>query len=249
MSSGNVARRHTPCFSEVSASTESKFEVPHGMLLAGTLDVSARSMLRHGQSLRALRDCRSTANLMFQRGQSIDRQSLRFLRECCLLEYLMLQRVQCFNTVKVWDSSGKVAHRHIWCFSEVNASTQSKFEVTLGMLLAGTPDVSARSILRHSPILTFLRECCSPAQLIFERGQSFDTVKVWGFSGNVACRHTWCFSKFYALTQSKFEVPQGMSLASTVDVSVRSMLRHSQSLRFLRKCCSQPSCKVSFGYS
>merc|ERR1712215_457353 len=101
MSSGNVARRQTPCFSEFSASTESKFEVPHGKLLAGTLDVSARSMLRHGQSLRDLRDCRSTANLMFQRGQSIDRQSLRFLRECCLLEYLILQRAQCFNTVKV----------------------------------------------------------------------------------------------------------------------------------------------------
>ena len=189
MSSGNVARRHTPCFSEVSASTESKFEVPHGMLLAGTLDVSTRSMLRHGQSLRALRDCRSTARLMFQRGQSIDRQSLRFLRECCLLEYLMLQRVQCFNTVKVWDSSGKVAHRHIWCFSEVNASTQSKFEVTQGMSLGGTLDVWAKSMLWHSQSLRFLRDCRSPAQSLFQWGQCFDTVKVWGSSGNVARSH------------------------------------------------------------
>ena len=153
------------------------------------------------------------------------------------------------KSVKAWGSSGNDAHRHTWCFSEVNASTQSKFEVTQGMSLGGTLDVSARSMLQQSQSLTFLGECCSPAQLIFEQGLIFDTVKVWGFSGNVACRHTWCFSKFNALTQSKFEVPQGMSLASRVNVSVRSMLRHSQSLRFLRKCCSQPSCKVSFGYS
>ena len=119
--SGNVARRHTWCLSEVNASTQSKFEVPQGMLLVGTLDVSARWMLRYSHCLRVLRECRSMAHLMFQRGQSITRQSLRFLRECCSLEYLKLQRVQCFNTVKVWDSSGNVARRHIWCFSEVNA--------------------------------------------------------------------------------------------------------------------------------
>ena len=41
------------------------------------------------------------------------------------------------ETVKAWGSSGNVAHRHTWCFSEVNASTQSKFEVPLGMSLAG----------------------------------------------------------------------------------------------------------------
>ena len=222
------------------------------MSLAGTLDVSVRSMLWYSQRLRFLRECHSLAHMMFQIGRCFDKvkvwgsqgmslagtldvparsmlrhsQGLRFLRECRTPVDLMFQLGQCFKTVKAWGSSGNVAHRHTWCFSEVNASTQSKFEVTQGMSLGGTLDVSARSMLQHSQSLTFLGECCSPAQLIFEQGLIFDTVKVWGFSGNVACRHIWCFSKFNASTQSKFEVTLGMSLAGTPDISAWSMFLH-----------------------
>ena len=164
-------------------------------------------------------------------------QSLRVLKECLSMAHLMHQRDQCIDTVNVWGSSGNVARRHTWCFSKFNALTQSKFEIPQRMSLADTLDVSARSMLRHSQSLRFLKECCTPKQLMFQIGQGFDTVKFWGSSGNVACRHTWCFSKINALTESKFEVPQGMSLAGTLDVSARSMLRHGQSLRFLRECC------------
>ena len=159
-----------------------------------------------------------------------------FLREYRSPAHLIFQRGQCFDRVKVWGSSGNVTRRHTWCFSKFNDLTQSRFEVLQGMLLTGIFDVSARSMFRYSQSLRFLRECRSPTHLMFQWCQSFDTVNVWGSSGNVARRHTWCFSKFNALTQSKFEIPQRMSLADTLDVSARSMLKHSQSLRFLKEC-------------
>ena len=102
--------------------------------------------------------------------------------------------------------------------------------------LTETLDVSARSKLQHSQSSRFLSVYRLPAHLMLQRGQCFDRVKVCGFSGNVARRHTWWFSTFSALTQSMFDVPQGMSLAGTLDVSVRSMLWHNQSLRFRREC-------------
>ena len=213
-SSGNITRRHTCYFNEVNASTQSKVEVPQRMSFTGKLDVSAKSMLWHSQGLRFLRECRLPAHLMFKWGQ-------------------------CFNTVKVWGSSGNIAHRHIWFFSEVNASTELKFEVPQGMLLAGILDASVSSMIWHSQGLRFFREFCSPAYLMFQLGQCFDTVKVWGSSGNVARRHTWCFSDVKASTRSMFEVPQGMLLAGILDASVSLMLWHSQSLRFLRECHSQ----------
>ena len=164
-------------------------------------------------------------------------QNLRFVRECHLPAHFIFQRGQCIDTVNVWGSSRNVARRHTWCFSKFNALTQSKFEIPQRMSLADTLDVSARSMLKHSQSLRFLKECRMPKHLMFQIGQGFDTVKFWGSSGNVACRHTWYFSKINALTESKFEVPQGMSLTGTLDVSARSMLRHGQSLRFLRECC------------
>ena len=139
----NVVRRHTLCFSEVITSTHSSLEVSQGMSPAGTLEVSVRSILRHSQSLRLLRECRSLAHLMVPRGQ-------------------------CFGTVKV--------------------------EVPQRSSFTGTFDVSARSMLRHSQGLRFLRECRFPAHLMFQRCQCFVIVKVWGSSGNVAHQHTWCFS-------------------------------------------------------
>ena len=41
--------RHGRCFGVVSVQMWVMFEVPQGMLLAGTLDVSVKSMLRHSQ--------------------------------------------------------------------------------------------------------------------------------------------------------------------------------------------------------
>ena len=172
------------------------------MSLASTLDVSVRSMLQHSQILR-------------------------FLRECRTLEHLMFQWGQCFNRDKDWGSSGNVACLHTWCFSMVNALTQSRFTVPQGMSLASTLDVSARSMFWHSQGLRFLRECRSPAHFIFQLGQCFDTFKVWGSSRNVVRRHTWCFSEVNTSTHSSLEVSQGMSPAGTLEVSVRSMLRHS----------------------
>ena len=156
------------------------------MSLAITLDVSVRSMLQHSQRLR-------------------------FLRECHTLEHLMFQWGQCFDRVKDWGSSGNVTRLHTWCFSMVNASTQSRFTVPQGMSLASTLDVSARSMFWHIQGLRFLRECRSPANLIFQWGRCVDTVKAWGSLGNVARWHTWCFSKANASTQSKFEVHQELS--------------------------------------
>ena len=74
------------------------------------------------------------------------------------------------------------------------------------MSLTGTLDVSARSMLWHSQSMRFLREFCSPAHLMFQRSQCFDTFKVCGSSGNVARRCTWCFSEFNTSIQSIFEV-------------------------------------------
>ena len=45
------------------------------------------------------------------------------------------------------------------------------------MSLAGTLDVPARSMLRHSQGLRFLRECRTPVDLMFQLGQCFKTVK------------------------------------------------------------------------
>ena len=111
------------------------------------------------------------------------------------LKHLMFQQGQSFDTVKVRGSSASIACRHTWCFSEVNASTESKFEVSQGVLLAGILDDSVRSVLWHSQCSMFLRECRSPAHLMFQWGQCYDTVKVWGSAGNVACRHTWWLSE------------------------------------------------------
>ena len=132
-------------------------------------------------------------------------QRLRFLRECHSLAHMMFQIGRCFDKVKVWGSQG--------------------------MSLAGTLDVPARSMLRHSQGLRFLRECRTPVDLMFQLGQCFKTVKAWGSSGNVAHRHTWCFSEVNASTQSKFEIPHGMSLAghtwycSEVNVSRKYVFR------------------------
>ena len=116
-------------------------------------------------------------------------QSLRLLWECHLPAHLMFQRGQFFDTVQVWRFSGNVACLHNWYLSEVKASTQSKLEVSQEMLLAGIIDASVSSMLWHSQSLRFLRECLSPAQSMFQWGQCFDTVKVWGSSGNVARSH------------------------------------------------------------
>ena len=214
------------------------------MLLAVTLDISARSMFRETQVLMILKECRPPAHLMFQWGQcfntvkvwgcsgnvarwhtwyfsednALTQSNLRFLREYRSPAHLMFQWGQCFDTVKVWGCSGNVARWHTWCFSEVNALKQSNLrflreyrspahlmfqrgqcfhtvnvEVPQRMLLASTLDVSVRLMLSYSQSLRLLRECLSPAHLMFQWSQYFDTVKVWGSSGNVPCRHTWCF--------------------------------------------------------
>ena len=143
------------------------------MLLAGTLDVSAKTMLRHSQSLKFLREWHSPVKLIFQCGQSL-------------------------GTVQVWGSSGIVTCQHTWCFSKFIVLTKLRFEIPQGMSLAGTLDVSETSMLRHSQGLRFFRECRSPAHLMFQLGQCFDTDKVWGSSEIVARRNTWCLSEVNA---------------------------------------------------
>ena len=190
------------------------FEVPQGMSLAGTLDVSAGSMLRHSYCLKFLRECRSPAQLIFQWDKSFDTvkvwgssgnvarrhpwcfsqfnvlkpQGSRFLRESRLPAHLMIQRGQCLDTVKVWGSSRNVARLQPRCFREVNASTESKFESPQGMSLSGKLNVSAKSKFWHSQCLRFSREYCSPVCLMLQRVQCFNTVKVWDSSGNIVHR-------------------------------------------------------------
>ena len=254
-SSGNVACQHTWCFSEVNVLAQSRFEIPQGMSLAGTLYISVRSMLRHIQSLRFLKECRSPAHLMFQRGQYFDtfkfrgfsgnvarRHTWSFseVNTSAQSKFEVAQGMPLAGTLdgstrsmlwhsQSWGSTEKFIHWHVWCFSKVNASTQSRFEIPQGMSLSGTLNVSETSMLRHSQGLRFFRKCRSPAHLMFQLGQCFDTDKDWGSSEIVARRNTWCFTGVNSSTQWKFEVPQGMLLASTLDVSARSMFSHSQS--------------------
>ena len=109
----------------------------------------------------------------------VDLMSLvkRSLREFHLLAHLIFQRGQFFDSIQ----------RHGRCFGEVKIYLRVIFEISQGMSLVGTLDVSAS---------------ISKAWSMFWHGQYIFEVEILGLSRNASRQHAGCFSMVTGLTRS-----------------------------------------------